>query len=248
MTTADEFYVGYEGTVPPGIARLVRSAVAIAALAAIAAAILFVSVERPLARSSFAFGEEREWTGYLVRRPAPALLVPRGGSYQRHWLVARGKHGAEVALRGLADGWVSVTGSAIEREPWHMIEIAAARHSPAPARATLPAPSESPSRRVTLVGEVVDSKCFLGVMNPGERIVHRDCATRCLLGGITPMFLYAAPSSARELAVLVVSDGRPVADVIGLETGHAITLSGSLSTIDEVPVLSLDSRLGASRP
>src|SRR5262249_13638648 len=39
-----------------------------------------------------------------------------------------------------------------------------------------------------LVGEIVDGKCYWGVMNPGEGKVHRDCAVRCLSGGILPLF------------------------------------------------------------
>ena len=40
----------------------------------------------------------------------------------------------------------------------------------------------------TLIGEIVDSKRYLGVMNPGNGKVHRDCAVRCLSGGIPPIF------------------------------------------------------------
>jgi len=35
-----------------------------------------------------------------------------------------------------------------------------------------------------LVGEIVDSKCYFGNMNPGNGKVHRDCAVRCMSGGI----------------------------------------------------------------
>ena len=42
-----------------------------------------------------------------------------------------------------------------------------------------------------LGGEIVDSKCYLGVMNPGRSKVHRDCAARCLRGGIPPMLVTA---------------------------------------------------------
>ena len=53
------------------------------------------------------------------------------------------------------------------------------------------APERSPTSRllrrevevlgpVELTGEIADSKCWLGVMNPGEGTVHRDCARRCL--------------------------------------------------------------------
>jgi hypothetical protein len=42
---------------------------------------------------------------------------------------------------------------------------------------------------VQLTGEIVDSKCYFGVMNPGNGKVHRDCAVRCISGGIPPAFL-----------------------------------------------------------
>ncbi|HET9825407.1 MAG TPA: hypothetical protein VFP87_08735, partial [Chitinophagaceae bacterium] len=37
-------------------------------------------------------------------------------------------------------------------------------------------------------GEIIDPKCYFGVMKPGEGKVHRDCAIRCILGGIPPVF------------------------------------------------------------
>ena len=42
---------------------------------------------------------------------------------------------------------------------------------------------------VQFTGEIVDSKCYFGVMNPGNGKVHRDCAARCISGGIPPAFL-----------------------------------------------------------
>jgi hypothetical protein len=41
----------------------------------------------------------------------------------------------------------------------------------------------------TLVGEIVDSKCYLGIMNPGETNPHRECAALCIGGGIPPLII-----------------------------------------------------------
>ena len=60
---------------------------------------------------------------------------------------------------------------------------------------------------VTLIGEIVDSKCYLGVMNPGQGKVHRDCAARCISGGIPPIFVTA---DGRDQMLLVGLDGRAV--------------------------------------
>jgi hypothetical protein len=42
--------------------------------------------------------------------------------------------------------------------------------------------------RYSLRGEIVDSKCYLGVMNPGRSKPHRDCAVACIRGGVPPLF------------------------------------------------------------
>lgn len=41
----------------------------------------------------------------------------------------------------------------------------------------------------TLKGEIVDSKCYLGVMNPGNLKAHRACAINCIQGGVPPVLL-----------------------------------------------------------
>jgi hypothetical protein len=63
---------------------------------------------------------------------------------------------------------------------------------------------------VTGCGEIVDSKCFLGVMNPGEGTVHCDCARVCLRGGIPPMLLIRGARAEEALVLLVDAAGAPV--------------------------------------
>ena len=53
-----------------------------------------------------------------------------------------------------------------------------------------------------LTGEIVDSKCYFGVMNPGAGKVHRDCAVRCINGGIPPAFLVRDSAGQRETLLL----------------------------------------------
>ena len=239
----DEFYIGYEPEMPPGICRAVTAAVALFAAAAIGAATLFTAVERPLAPSSFAFGESAEWARYLTFTPAPSLLVPAGDGFERIWLVAPGKHGVEAVLDGAHEGWLRVTGSLITRDPWRMVEVAAVDRDRPPAGAPpAPAREKGHGRRVTLRGEVVDSKCFLGVMNPGERTVHRDCAARCLSGGVTPLFVYTTPEGRTEIAVIVGANGRRPFELVNGRIGHPVELHGTLFTIDDVSVIRLNAR------
>jgi hypothetical protein len=62
----------------------------------------------------------------------------------------------------------------------------------------------------TLVGEIVDSKCFLGVMNPGQLTPHRACAIRCISGGCPPVLLVRQNNGTALYFLLVAKDGSPV--------------------------------------
>jgi hypothetical protein len=82
--------------------------------------------------------------------------------------------------------------------------------------------------RTTLTGEIVDSKCFAGVMNPGEGTVHRDCARRCLSGGITPMLVVRDGTGGERLVLLVSAHGRPIGRQLAPIAGVPVTVDGLL--------------------
>lgn len=231
----DEFYIGYEPVMPPRMRRAVAAAVATAVAAALIAALTFVGLQRDLAESRFEYGHVRTFDGYLALTPAPVLHVAGAAAFQPHWLVAQGKFGPETALDGAAPGWVTLSGTLIERGQWRMIEIVAGSVRAVAARSAAPPAVDAGAERVTLRGEIVDSKCFLGVMNPGERTVHRDCAVRCLDGGIPVMFAFADGSRSR-LALLLGADAETLRGGIGRQT----TLSGVLSGPEESLVFTLD--------
>ena len=102
-------------------------------------------------------------------------------------LVAPGKHGADTLVAAFEGKHVRLQGQLIYRDGQTMVEID-------PKTITAMEPTENPALETadlgtaTLTGEIVDSKCYLGVMNPGRGKVHRDCAARCLSGGIPPAF------------------------------------------------------------
>ena len=230
MNDTDEFYIGYEPGLPQRIRRAVTAAVCAAGIMGALAAVTFISQQRPLAESRFEFGQTRTFTGYLTRVPAPALWVGDGTPY---WLVAPGKFGAAATLGSVDEGWVELSGSLIERERWRMIEVPRGGVRRMDSNAPSPVPERTRSLAVTVTGEIVDSKCFLGVMNPGERTVHRDCAVRCLAGGVPPMLSYR-DAAGSHLALLL---GHPA--LTADHVGRAMTLSGYLSGPEEALVLAI---------
>jgi hypothetical protein len=160
--------------------------------------------------------------------------------------VGRGKHGADAAIAGVLDGWVRVEGAAIARDPWQMIEIASieAAHPPAGTRPPV-LDSDGGSARVSLRGEIVDSKCFLGVMTPGERTVHRECAVRCLSGGITPMLSFRATDGSPQLAVVVDAQGVMPPEGVRGRIGRVVAVTGRMFTVGGALVFQIDPQPGA---
>lgn len=192
----DEFFVGYL-PVPAGVRLFLRRAVALAiALAAVVAVVLVLAQAR-FAASRFDFGEYRDYQGALSLLPYPALS---GG-----WLVvAPGKHGAA----GLRAGYVKLKGELIRNGDDRMLELLPGSVQPA-AGAARPS-METDLGAVEWTGEIVDSKCYFGVMNPGRGKVHRDCAARCIAGGIPPALLVRDAAGQARTVLVAGSDRRPL--------------------------------------
>jgi hypothetical protein len=228
----EEFYIGYAPRPPRRIARTIsRAVVGLNALAA-AVALVLVFAQRPFARSTFEFQQYREFTGEMELKPYPALLVvrPGGKEYSRYLLVAPGKHAADAEVRSFAGEAVQLRGSLIYRDGQTMVELVpgsvqALRKEPA-------AVSFATLGEVTLTGEIVDSKCFLGVMNPGRTKVHRDCAARCISGGIPPAFV-----TADGFYLLVGGDGRAVQHELLDWVGETIEVTGTVLRSGETLIL-----------
>jgi nitrite reductase/ring-hydroxylating ferredoxin subunit/DMSO/TMAO reductase YedYZ heme-binding membrane subunit len=210
----DEFYVGYLPQAPPVIAS--RTGLLVVGLLGFAAALALALAarQRPFDPGVFEFGVAREFAGLAIERPFPALWVERpGGAVSRYDLVAAGKHGAAALVAGLDERAVRLRGSLIYREGRSMIEVeagslAAAGDPVSAARLRERLPSLEDLGARTLVGEIVDTKCFLGVMKPGRSKPHKSCAIRCISGGIPPALVVQDEAGRTEWFLLAGRDGR----------------------------------------
>ena len=92
----------------------------------------------------------------------------------------------------------------------------------------------------TLIGEIVDSKCFLGVMNPGALTPHRACAIRCISGGIPPVLLVRQTNGPALYFLLVSRDGRPVNKQVLNLVAEPVEITGEVERQGELLVLRAD--------
>jgi len=86
----------------------------------------------------------------------------------------------------------------------------------------------SESEPVTLTGEIVDTKCHFGVMQPGSGKVHRACAARCIAGGIPPGLLVRDADGSIRTVLLAGADGRELHGEVLPYVAEPVRIRGTL--------------------
>jgi DMSO/TMAO reductase YedYZ heme-binding membrane subunit/nitrite reductase/ring-hydroxylating ferredoxin subunit len=234
-----DFFIGWQSKLGPVLARSMRRAtIALAVLVpvVVGAAVWF---QQPIDRGSFEYGVEKQFEGVLYERPIPRLrLATAEGQQMDYVLVGSGKFGPPAIIAGAHGHRVRFTGSLIVREPLHMIELNRPETFTVLDRDTPPA-AESASSRLgegRFVGELVDTKCFFGVMRPATGKVHRGCAIRCLSGGVPPGLLVHDRNGDGVVFLLASPDDAPLQYDIEL-AGTLIEVEGLLELHGDSPVL-----------
>jgi len=249
MKSNDEFYIGWETKAAPGIGATVRKAVAGLLILAVAAAVLLAFAQHMIGVSVFEWGTHKDFSGILQTQPYPHLLVPRPGSasdttgFSTYYLVAPFKFGLDREKLSALDGKsVALKGTLIYRGNQTMIEtkpewIQASTNDERRARSD--APYQSLGKQ-TLTGEIVDSKCFLGVMNPGQLTPHRACAIRCISGGVPPVLLVRPKDGSPLYLLLVSAEGKPVNKQVLEMVAEPLEITGEVERQGELFILRAD--------
>jgi hypothetical protein len=244
----DEFYIGWEAKASPGTRKFVRRVTLFLLIAAAGLALALALVQRSIGVSVFEWGAVKTFSGILKAGPYPHLLVPRPGamdakdSFSSYYLVAPLKHGLDPAKLSALDGQaVSLQGTLIYRGNQTMVEVLPATISLADKEAAAPLGGGAIDLgRQTLAGEIVDSKCFLGVMNPGQLLPHRACAIRCISGGIPPVLVVRQTNGAAIYLLLVTADGRPVNQQVLDLVAEPVQITGEVEKQDGLLILRAD--------
>ena len=241
----DEFYIGYLDKAPAGIAKHTKRTVGLLMLCAVLVSLLFVVGQKAFYPSTFEFLNYRTFEGIIQEHPYPMLRVMQPNepgalpTYSHFYLVSEGKFGAQEATASLEGQRVRLEGALIYRDDQIMIEI-----KPGSLEA-LGGGSDSslPEKNLgifTLKGEIVDSKCFLGVMNPGDHKTHRSCAARCISGGIPPLLVVKDDENQVSYLLLVGEDGSSIHTQVLDKVAEPIEVTGTVTQQGDVLILRSD--------
>ncbi|MEW5975989.1 MAG: Rieske 2Fe-2S domain-containing protein [Acidobacteriota bacterium] len=241
----DEFYIGYEPQAPVALGRRIRGTVMGLAAIAAAYALVWVVGQKPFAPGVFEFLTVREFVGVVEEHPVPALLVSRPAAQpplapaSRYPLVSSGKHGAAKDVAGFHGRRVRLSGLLVYREGLTMIELVSGSLQPAGSPADT-GPESLAVRdfgRLVLKGEIVDSKCYWGVMNPGNGKVHKDCAVRCISGGIPPAFLVKGRQNRSVVLLLVGPNGESIHRSVLDRVAEPVEIQGRVMRLGDTLIL-----------
>ncbi len=237
----EEFYIGWQAEAPPSFVKIVRRVVVGLCVLVPALAILITYFQNGFSNGTFEFGKTTELVCVFYEKPFPFLTIENGKDaagntvFQKILLVGKGKFGFQKVEGGrwrVEGQKIKVSGFLIYRDGKTAFEVGSiaservtSSHPLTKSQSANTPINQSP---ITLRGEITDPKCLLGVMNPGEGKPHRDCAVRCIAGGIPPVLKVANAAGETEYYLLADPNGEPLNDRILQYVGDGVQLCGRL--------------------
>jgi hypothetical protein len=238
-----EFYIGWMAKAPKSFAKHVKRVLFILfPLALIIGSLLSVN-QKKFSTASFEFGKLTEIKGVYYNNPVPVLKV-----YDKNKLsitiplVGYGKHGAETAIKELEEEKgisfngkeLILKGTLLYGDGKTLMQIDKSDNpvlSVGEASAILPVKKELGVQ--TVRGEIIDPKCYFGVMKPGEGKVHRDCAIRCILGGIPPVLHVQNERGESNYYFIVGAEGQKVNEAVKDLVAEPVTIEAKVIQQDD---------------
>jgi len=249
----DPFYVGYL-PLPKTIKRFLVPWLVGNLLLAVGIAAVVASNHREPGDGVWETGQLVTRDGQIVIDPYPMLKTYDG----IYLLVEQGKVGAQARVSELnRDAFYAVSGYLIEREGRKVIEIDGTLDEPIQQIVYEPTFGELPKMPKikdlgthTLRGEIVDPKCYLGAMQPGDGKTHKTCATLCIKGGIPPMLLVRDGEGTTAAYLLTDAEGKAFPESHHDYIADPIEITGQVLRDGDLLVLRADlesiKRLGAN--
>jgi hypothetical protein len=222
---SDEFYIGWMGNAPRSFANTIKKYLLVLLSIVIVLGVLLALSQRKFGTGNFEFGTLTEVKGIYSNIPVPSLKVINGKdiwgnkNYITVPLIGYGKHGADGILAdlekekntSLQGKEVTLKGTLLYNDGKLLMQIDA-NDKPllnlAVGEKIVPEIKELGTMDVK--GEIVDPKCFFGVMKPGEGKPHKDCAIRCILGGMPPILKVTDSEGKQNYYLIVGSNGEKI--------------------------------------
>jgi len=243
----NEFYIGWMAKEPKSFAKHVKKILLVLFPMALIVGYLLSTNQKKFSTANFEFGKTTEVKGIYYNTPVPMLKVFDTNNLSMTLpLVGYGKHGAETAIlelereKGVSLNGKEVTfkGTLIYGDGKTLLQIDK-NENPIVNIGT-----ESPTQLFKkdlgtqiIRGEIIDPKCYFGVMKPGEGKVHRDCAIRCILGGIPPVLHVQNEKGESNYYLIVGSNGEKMNEGVQDVVAEPVSIEAKVVQQDDWIIL-----------
>jgi hypothetical protein len=254
------FYIGWMGAAPKALVQFIKKYLLFIFILAVVLGTLLALSQKKFGTGNFEFGTLTDIKGIYFDKPVPCIKVLNGKdiwgnqSYITIPLVGYGKHGAEGAIRELEkekntilnQKEITLRGTLLYNDGVTILQVDKNDNRDLIfSNKTIPAellPKVKDLGTTKIKGEIIDPKCYFGVMKPGEGKPHRDCAIRCILGGISPMLAVKNEHGEANYYLLASSDGGSINSAVQDYVAEPVELEAHLIQYDDWVVAYLSTK------
>jgi hypothetical protein len=245
--SSSDFYIGWMAKAPGSFAKHTKRVLLILFPVALVIGYLIATNQKKFSTANFEYGKTTELTGIYHINPVPLLKV-----YDKNRrsitipLVGYGKHGAETAIKeiekeknvSLNGKEVTLKGTLLYGDGKTILQIDN-NEKPVVNIGSVSAYliEEKDLGTQIIRGEIVDPKCYFGVMKPGEGKVHRDCAIRCILGGIPPVLHVQNEKGESNYYLIVGPNGEKMNEAVQDVVAEAVSIEAKVVQQDDWIIL-----------
>lgn len=246
MKKEEEFFIGYSKEVGSGTRKTLTRFVWTAGVILLVGVFLFGFLQKPAVNSSFDFGNPTRVSGVYHESPYPMLRVQLAGNeFKEIVLLGFGKSGPNPYLKearkkeGTLHGkQMTIEGQLIYYNGKTLLEIDDSQKVTVSGNGKPVIPTAL--GMVTTEGEVIDPKCYFGVMKPGYGKIHRSCAALCIAGGVPPVLVSKDENNVEDYFLLTDLKGNPIHKDILPYIGQPSRLTGKSEQLGEWKILKID--------
>ena len=233
----------------PESKRVLKRIMVAISLVIVLTATVFSLEQKEFKNSTFELGTVIELTGVLLTYPAPMLRVQiEENSFKNIMLLGYGKFGANAELQKInskvskIEGMkISLKGTLIYYDGKTLFQVEEGQEPyEIKDTDTILKPSKIDLGSMVLEGEIIDPKCYFGVMKPGFGKIHRSCAVRCISGGIPPVLITSNAQGEASYFIITDKNGKPINKAILPYVGKPCRVLGQMEQVEDWLVLKTD--------
>ncbi|WP_422105957.1 hypothetical protein [Winogradskyella sp.] len=246
----NEFYVPYiEGSLGSKTKKTLKRFILAALGTVIVGALVFSLVQKPFKNSAFELTSTTKITGTFHESPYPMLRIRLANdNYKNILLVGFGKSSANPFLEKLLEEenslngkTLSIEGNLIYYNGKTLLQITDEEKVVLEDKKGS-IPSKTKIAEMTFHGEIIDPKCYFGVMKPGFGKIHRSCAVRCISGGIPPVLATSDKNNISEYYLLTDLGGNPINHDVLPFIGKPSDIKGTVEKLEDWYLLKIDTK------